>query len=466
MKKNLIIFICIFALTSCFSSKNTENSKVISWSTSSGNISENSSETGSKNKEKPEEKILPTEYEIISEKSYFYTNSNDSKPRKVYVMKWDKITVDNQKSTENMIFARYTNSYWKTTEWFLKKSEISAIENNSQKSKEKTEKISKTKCVNIYDFAKIPADQIFSDIPNPTWKVRFQFGWDNDNCIQQKEIPLSINIIWTFENFYKKYSTEFVNWYVEHFTGGFYGCDWFEDIIKPKTIKINGKKIKLDGFKRYCEWSWTSYFVRTNIDEITLFIETTQNNIENDLKIISENFEKYLKIEELSFTKEDRKKLQKIKKEEIDHRNKENEKMKNEELKQISSVNWTSDLLQKSKFGNNGESIKLYYNDKDYFYISTWMNVEWWAIDLCNDPWASGSECIIDKVANGFVFWKSSFNHTTKHHSGGQNWNWYHEYYYGETQYKTNIKTENTEKIKEFTKTYCLDYNGENYPCE
>lgn len=61
------------------------------------------------------------------EKAYFYNNPNDTEARKAYVMRWDKIIVDNEKSTENMIFATYTNSSWKTTEWYLEKDAIQPV---------------------------------------------------------------------------------------------------------------------------------------------------------------------------------------------------------------------------------------------------------------------------------------------------------------------------------------------------
>lgn len=471
MKKILMIFICIFTLTSCFSSKNTENGENNSWSI----ISENSSQTDAENsqiEEKSEEKILPTEYEVIAEKTYFYTNSTDIEPRKAYVMKWDKIIVDNEKSTENMFFATYTNSSWKTTEWFLKKSEIKAVENNHQKLEEKdeelTEKTTKVKCVNIYDFAKIPFDELMKwTSAQPTWKVRITISWENKECIQQKSPVLVNDLFWELENFYKKSDASVINTYVERETGFGYNCNWPEEFTKSKTIKINGKEVALQGFKEYCEWEWTSYFVRTNIDNIIFSIKTTQSNIENDLKIIFETFEKSLKIEHLAFDDKNQKDFKNSKKSEEENIKKQEEERQDKYLKEISSVKWTSELLEKAKFANNAQSIKLYYNDRDYFYISTGMNEKWWAIDECNDPWSTGSECIVDRVANGFVFWKSKFSHTIDHSGGWKTGNWYYEYYYGETQYKTNIKTETTEKIKEWTKRECLDYDGlDTYPCE
>lgn len=210
MKKILMIFICIFTLTSCFSGKNTENKENNSWNI----ISENSSQTGAENSQ-TEEKTLPTEYEVIAEKTYFYTNSTDTEPRKAYVMKWDKIIVDNEKSTENMFFATYTNSSWKTTEWFLKKSEIKAIENNSQKLEEKGEKISN--CKRVYDFSVWHSENV-----QWTRKFEFNFVWD---CAEQKN-PLKIGMLgmwdvkirldsgqeWSFFNWMHMMDTWFPGW--------------------------------------------------------------------------------------------------------------------------------------------------------------------------------------------------------------------------------------------------------------
>lgn len=123
MKHFLLLFTCLFTLTSCFSSENTEKSDNHSWTI----ISENTTQTESETTEDQESHPISTHYTVSVEKSYFYTHPDDTEPRKAYVMRWDILEVNHEKSTENMIFAVYTNSEGKTTEGYLKRNTLQPI---------------------------------------------------------------------------------------------------------------------------------------------------------------------------------------------------------------------------------------------------------------------------------------------------------------------------------------------------
>lgn len=123
MKHFLLLFTCLFALTSCFSGKKTEQGNNHSWAV----VSESTTQTGSEITEDQEPHPISTHYTISAEKSYFYTHPDDAEPRKAYVMQWDILEVNHEKSTENMIFAVYTNSEGKTTEGYLKRNTLQPI---------------------------------------------------------------------------------------------------------------------------------------------------------------------------------------------------------------------------------------------------------------------------------------------------------------------------------------------------
>lgn len=421
MKKFLIIFICIFALNSCFSSKNTENSENNSWSI----ISENSSQTdveNSQTEEKSEEKILPTEYEVISEKSYFYTNSTDTEPRKAYVMKWDKIIVDNEKSTEDMIFAIYTNSSWKTTEWFLKKSEIKALENNSQKLEEKGEKISN--CKRVYDFSVWHSENI-----QWTRKFEFNFVWD---CAEQKN-PLKIGMLgmwdvkirldsgqeWSFFNWMHMMDTWFPGWCgvkKPNFSEIFYKWWFFVSINAWPEFCTNWDEGENTGKNRIDieiseKWKWTIFEI--------FFPEMPQ-------KYLEQNYNDLLWTLKNGFF--------------------EVGKNKNSEI--IPVEKWTKEMLGEWSIDPymwniifDDIAINTGLSENDYDCEERTMTVD-------------TNNCAVEDIKNWYITWANYY----RSYRSVNNYKNEREVL-GEIIYKTNIKKWTTEKIKSSETETCWDWD-------
>lgn len=456
MKKILIPFFLIITLSSCIFNKNTEKIENNSWTTLSWNISENISQTGSENSEKQEENNISKEYKVITEKAYFYTNSTDTEPRKAYVMKWDKIIVDNEKSTENMIFATYTNSSWKTTDWFIKRIKVQEV-NFKNKAVNIFESSGNEKCKKIYQFAVWEEYKVY-------WYRTFEFifPWKCNGKTNVKmdgmfdwEFILGNNQKWSIINYWMKISTWFPGW-----------CS-VEKTTFSKKISKNGFEINILAWKEYCtheeSFTWNNRIDVSISEEWDEWFGLLISFIEIPEKLLKSSYEDLVLIFQNGFTETGKKilqkdiekiRIQKQKEEEL-RWEQEEKQIENEKLKKISETKWTKELLEKAEFWDDGDFIRLYYDNKKFFVINTWLTESWWAINTCNWEGRALSECIIDKVSNGFIYWRSSFNYSR---DDGWDYEWWYYYtYFWETTYKTNIKTNTTEKIKEWDKNKCFN---------
>lgn len=430
MKNFLIIFICIFALTSCFSGKNTENSENNSWSI----ISENSSQTGAENlqtEEKSEEKILPTEYEVITEKAYFYSNSTDTEPRKAYVMKWDKIIVDNEKSTENMIFATYTNSSWKTTEWFLKKSEIKAMETNNQQSEEKVEKFSN--CKRVYSFAYWKEE----DVIDGYRKFTFKLVWDCPPKQEQK-----IDYTWDAFRVATWQQAIFSNFMINNTWWAGWWC-FIKNPIYSKKFQKDNFEIDMKWWTEYCsdgsdngwEYSW-DYLI--NIDIFEKWRKIINLKLEKLSKwVLEENYNDLLWTMENGFSEQWTQSAEEIK------------------LQELHSIKWTKEKLNEWKFTHNGNYISF-----EDMKIATGLNLG----GDCENEYFFGqkifTECKVTKIDWNFIYWEYI------------SWKTIDEGTYSKItskiEYnKTHIIHGKTEKLKESYNNECFngDISGESIPC-
>lgn len=412
---------------------------------------------------KVQREVIPPTFEVTAEKSYFYDHPNDEKPRKdgkVYVMRGDTVETNAEKSTDTMIFATYYNTNNnKTTEGYLKKHELKATGTHITRS-ELSEKWAK--CVNVYDFIKYRDGELTTE--QITGKVRIAFGWNYDGCVQQKSIPLNIDLFGRLDNFYKKSSTHIYNHNASYATGWGYGCEEEKPLTKKKTLTINGEKVELQGIDWDCWEPATRYLVSMRIHNINFNIPSSKNSLQNDFDIIVENVEKFLKIEHLPFTSDDaqRKKKEEKRKEEELHKMQQEEK--DHEVKKFLSSNWTDSILSNAEFGKYGEYIRLISADDNYFRISTGLPYGGDDALDCTESWANNNShwCSVDSIKNEFIYWSIHFRNYRSSP-------WTNDYeFYSKTQYRTNVKTEKTEQIdyKEKESCYIGDMaEGEEVPC-
>lgn len=440
MKKLIIILIWFLSLSSCGNSDKigTQSWANTSWITiSSWSISSSWSEVWAWE--------LTENQEILADKSFFYNSPTDAEPRKAYVMKWDSIKIDATKSTNTMIYAKYTSSNWNITEWYLKRTDIT---NNIKGNKFGIAKVGQTissswvnpmqpttsNCKRIYDFG----------VGN-NWKIlsyrQFEFNLVGD-CTPQKE-TIQFNDMLGNKGFKLLTGEQSIIWnfltWEEWSDAGGSMCI-VENPIKNNKINKNWFSVQMIWWNEACwmegiasgsMWIWINIYEQwKNI--IYIYIPWIQsenfNTTYNDILWTMENG-----FRELQWS-------QKI----TLHTETLSEKM--------NKINWTKELLEESEFTQTDTWYTINWEISSNIIsvnasMDPFISSYWW----CNDY--SSWKCVVDKVSNGNVYWR--YKYYKKDSVDGYDIKLIDSW---EIAFKTSIDTGKTEKISEKKiKNWCID---------